>query len=61
MSTVRKKNLEANDILYMMDDLNEFKGGMTENYVNVQLDINGYKTYYWKSENSAEIDFIIQR
>lgn len=56
-----KKNLEANDILYITDELNDFKGGMTENYVNVQLTINGYNTYYWESERGAEIDFIIQR
>lgn len=56
-----KKDLIANDILYMVDELNDFKGGMAENYVNIQLTINGYKTYYWKSERGAEIDFIIQR
>ena len=32
-----------------------------ENYVNVQLTINGYHTYYWESERGAEVDFIIQR
>ncbi len=56
-----KKDLAANDILYMVEDLNDFKGGMAENYVNVQLSINGYHTYYWQSERGAEIDFIIQR
>lgn len=56
-----KKDLAANDILYMADELNDFKGGLTENYVNVQLTINGYNTYYWESERGAEIDFIIQR
>lgn len=58
-----KKDLLANDILYLnlTDELNDFKGGMTENYVNVQLRINGYSTYYWKSDRGAEIDFIIQR
>ncbi|MDO4617429.1 MAG: ATP-binding protein [Lachnospiraceae bacterium] len=56
-----KKDLDANDILYMVDELNDFKGGMTENYVNIQLSINGYRTYYWESERGAEIDFIIQR
>ena len=45
----------------MVDELNDFKGGMTENYVNVQLLINGYNTYYWQSERGAEIDFVIQR
>lgn len=56
-----KKDLAANDILYMVEEINEFKGGMTENYVNIQFAINGYKTYYWESERGAEIDFIIQR
>ena len=56
-----KKDLAANDLLYMVEDLNDFKGGLTENYVNVQLTINGYQTFYWESERGAEIDFIIQR
>lgn len=56
-----KKDLAANDILYMIPELNDFKGGMTENYVNVQLTINDYATYYWESERGAEIDFVIQR
>ena len=55
-----KKDLAANDILYMVEEINDFKGGMAENYVNVQLSINGYRTYYWESERGAEIDFIIQ-
>lgn len=56
-----KKDLAANDILYMVEEINDFKGGMAENYVNVQFSINGYRTYYWESERGAEIDFIIQR
>ncbi len=56
-----KKDLTADDILYMTSEINDFKGGMTENYVNVQLAINGYNTYYWMSERGAEIDFVIQR
>lgn len=56
-----KKDLAANDILYMSEELNDFKGGMAENYVNVQLTINGYRTYYWESERGAEVDFVIQR
>lgn len=56
-----KKDLTANDILYMVEELNDFKGGMVENYVNTQLIMNGYHTYYWESERGAEIDFVIQR
>lgn len=56
-----KKDLTPNDILYIMEAINDFKGGMAENYVNVQLSINGYKTYYWESERGSEIDFVTQR
>ena len=56
-----KKDLCANDILYMVEELSDFKGGMAENYVKTQLMMNGYRTYYWESERGAEIDFIIQR
>ena len=56
-----KKNILAEDILYMSDELNDFKGGMTENYMCNQLTFNGYTSYYWESERSAEIDFVIQR
>lgn len=56
-----KKKLAANDVLYMTDELNDFKGGMAENYVNVQLTINGYDTWYWESDRGAEVDFVIQR
>lgn len=56
-----KKDLAPNDVLYMVEEINDFKGGMAENYVNVQLSINNYRTYYWESERGAEIDFVIQR
>ena len=56
-----KKDLQANDVLYMVEELNDFKGGMTENYVQIQLTANGYNTYYWESERGAEVDFVIQR
>ncbi|RGY65713.1 ATP-binding protein [Fusobacterium ulcerans] len=43
-------------------ELNDFKGGMTENYVNIHLNINEYTQYYWKApRGTAEVDFIIMR
>jgi predicted AAA+ superfamily ATPase len=62
-----KKELAAQDVLYMSEDsprgreLEYFKGGMAENYVNAHLTMNGYTTYYWESDRGAEVDFIIQR
>lgn len=56
-----KKDIIPEDILFLSADLNDFKGGMVENYVCCQLTANGYTNYYWASDRSAEVDFIIQR
>lgn len=56
-----KKDLLVQDVLYSSTELDDFKGGMAENYVNSQLICSGYTTYYWMSDRGAEIDFIIQR
>ena len=57
-----KKQIVPEDILYLSDELNDFKGGMTENYVNIHLDINSYTPYFWKNEKGrSEIDFVIVR
>ena len=58
---IAKKDLRAGDVLFMSNELDDFKGGMVENYVNIHLTYNGYRTFYWESERGAEIDFIIQR
>lgn len=55
-----KKDIMPNDILYMVEELSDFKGGMAENYVNTQLIMNGITTYYWESSRGAEVDFVIQ-
>ncbi|WP_425058637.1 hypothetical protein SCACP_32940 [Sporomusa carbonis] len=56
-----KKDIVPEDVLFLSDELNDFKGGMVENYVCCQLTANGYTSYYWVSDRSAEVDFIIQR
>lgn len=56
-----KKDIVAEDVLYLSEELNDFKGGMTENFVCCQLIANGYTCYYWLSLRGAEVDFIIQR
>lgn len=40
---------------------NTFLGALTENYVAMQLKAKGYDLYYWSSEYSAELDFVIIR
>ena len=56
-----KNNILANDILYSSGDLNDFKGGLTENYVCSQLTGHGHICYTWHSAGEAEMDFVIQR
>ena len=56
-----KKDIVPEDILYLSDELNDFKGGMAENYVCNELIANNYTNYYLESDRAAEIDFIIQR
>jgi len=39
----------------------EFKGALTENYVlNELVNLHGEVPYYWKSGNTAEVDFVAQ-
>ena len=54
-------NLSAGHILQKNDEFKEFKGAMTENYVLCEM-ANLYENdwFYWKSNNTAEVDFIIQ-
>ncbi|WP_010245224.1 ATP-binding protein [Acetivibrio cellulolyticus] len=42
-------------------DGNIFVGAMTENYVAQELTAKGYNIFYWSSEHSAELDFVIQK
>ena len=56
-----KKDIMPDDILLGADALNDFKGGLTENYVCCQLTANGHKSYYWTSSRGAEVDFVVQR
>ncbi|MHB1483494.1 MAG: ATP-binding protein [Saccharofermentanales bacterium] len=56
-----KKEIIPEDVLYQSRDLNDFKGGMVENYVCIQLTASEYTNYYWQSDRGAEVDFVIQR
>lgn len=56
-----KKEILAADILYPTHELDDFKGGMTENYVCTQLTSSGYTCYYWTSDRGYEVDFLVQR
>ena len=52
------QDILIDDVLFDNPEFNDFKGGLTENYVNNQLIINKHSCFYWTSGNTAEIDFI---
>lgn len=52
------QNIHFDDIQSDNALLQNFKGGLTENYVFNQLLSSGLDLYYWTSGNQAEIDFI---
>lgn len=55
-----QKDIRAEDIFFMEEELSDFKGGMTENYVNIQLIRSGFRPYFWRNEKGTkEVDFII--
>ena len=55
-----QKDIRPEDVLYMNTELTDFKGGMTENYVFIQLTDNGMQPYFWRDERGArEVDFIV--
>ncbi len=51
-------NISFEDIILDNDFI--YKGDIAENYVLQQLDTNFENIYYWKNNNTAEVDFIIQ-
>ena len=55
-----QKDVRPNDIFYMEQEMEAFKGGMTENYVFCQLAAGGFRPFFWRNDKSTkEVDFII--
>ena len=49
--------IRVEDIL--TDNISLYKGIIAENYVAHQLVCNGFVLYYWKSDATAEVDFLL--
>jgi len=56
-----KSGMAHQTILSTIEEDNTFLGVMSENYVAQAFVSNGYPLYYWKSENRAELDFVLQK
>ncbi len=52
------RDIYYEDILSENPLMDNFKGGLTENYVFNQLTANGFELFYWTSGVQAEVDFI---
>lgn len=55
----RKSGVSAQTILQGTERFERFKGALTENYVMTELLKLGKQPYFWKSGNTAELDFLI--
>ena len=55
-----KFGIPTNIVIVENDNMNDFKGALTENYVCNSLVKCGLKPYYWESNGKAEVDFVVQ-
>jgi predicted AAA+ superfamily ATPase len=58
---VMKSGMAQSTVLSDLEANSPFIGAIAENYVAVALATNGYPLFYWQTDNTAEIDFLIQK
>jgi hypothetical protein len=56
----RKAQVSYHTILNNDDQYIRFKGAMAENYVMNELICQGFQPYFWRSGNTAELDFLLE-
>ena len=55
-----KSGMPQSIILSELNDDNTFIGALTENYIAQAFAANAIPLYYWRSDNAAEVDFVLQ-
>ena len=55
-----KSGISYQTILSTIEQDNSFLGALAENYVAQQFMANHIPLYYWKNDNTAEVDFVLQ-
>lgn len=55
-----KSGLAYQTILSTIEQDNAFMGALAENYVAQQFAANHIPLFYWKNDNTAEVDFVLQ-
>ncbi|MDI9472643.1 MAG: ATP-binding protein [Bacillota bacterium] len=56
----RMANFTLRSLLEKDESTGGFRGSLAENFVNNELISLGYDTYFWRSDNTAELDFLIE-
>lgn len=56
----RRAGLSFKTILEETEALSTYRGALTENYVLTELIAQNFQPYYWRSGNTAELDFILE-
>jgi len=55
-----RANVSSDTIINESERYVNYKGAFAENYVNNELVVQGKKPYFWRSGNTAEIDFLYE-
>ncbi len=55
-----KSGMATQTILSSIEEDNMFLGMISENFVAQALVCNGFPLFYWKNDNTAELDFVVQ-
>ena len=55
-----KSGISYQTILSTIEQDNSFLGALAENYVAQQFMANRVPLFYWKNDNIAEVDFVLQ-
>jgi predicted AAA+ superfamily ATPase len=56
-----RANVSSDTIINESERYVNYKGAFAENYVNNELVVQGKKPYFWRSGNTAEIDFLYEK
>ncbi len=56
----RRAGLSMSDILNGSEHFQRFKGAFAENFVMTELQAMGFHPYFWRSGNTAEVDFLVE-
>lgn len=56
----RKSGVSYKTIIEGSENYKKFKGALTENFVMTELLSIGMKPYFWRSGNTAEVDFVVE-